>query len=182
MTADSGFALFATPLGDCGIAWGPKGIVGVHLPEADRAAALARLRRRFPDFEEAAMPPAVAHAAHGVRGLLAGEQPDLLDVQLDDSGVSEFHRRVYVIARRILPGQTRTYGEVAAELGDKTLARAVGQAMGANPFAPIVPCHRVLAAHGRTGGFSAHGGAPVKLRMLAIEGVWPGGTPSLFDE
>ncbi|CAN5401648.1 methylated-DNA--[protein]-cysteine S-methyltransferase [soil metagenome] len=180
-TPATGFALFPTALGDCGIAWGPKGIVGVHLPEADRQAALARLQRRFPDFAESPMPPEVARAADGVRALLAGEQPDLLDVVLDDTGVPDFHRRVYALARRIPPGQTLTYGEVATALGDKGLARAVGQAMGANPFAPVVPCHRVLAANGRPGGFSAHGGALVKLRMLAIEGARPNGMASLFD-
>ncbi len=177
----TGFALFPTALGDCGIAWGLKGITGVHLPEADRHAALARLRRRFPGVAEAAMPSEVAHAADGVRGLLAGEQPDLLDIALDETGVPDFHRRVYALARRIPPGQTLTYGEVATALGDKGLARAVGQAMGANPFAPVVPCHRVLAANGRPGGFSAHGGALVKLRMLAIEGARPNGMASLFD-
>ncbi len=181
MTPATGFALFPTALGDCGIAWGPKGIAGVQLPEADRAAAFARLRRRFPGFAEGTMPPEAARAADGVRALLAGEQPDLLDVVLDEAGVPDFHRRVYALARRIPPGQTRTYGEVAAELGDKGLARAVGQAMGANPFAPVVPCHRVLAANGRPGGFSAHGGALVKLRMLAIEGARPNGMASLFD-
>jgi methylated-DNA-[protein]-cysteine S-methyltransferase len=74
-----------------------------------------------------------------------------------------------------------TYGEFAAEMGDKHLARAIGQAMGANPFAPVVPCHRVLAAGGQPGGFSASGGAITKWRLLEIEGYQPGGQPSLFD-
>ena len=92
---------------------------------------------------------------------------------LDDEGVPDFHRRVYEIARRIAPGHTRSYGDIAAELGDKGLSRAVGQALGHNPFAPVVPCHRVLAAGGKPGGFSAHGGATAKLRMLMIEGARP---------
>jgi len=95
--------------------------------------------------------------------------------------VPDFHQRVYAIARRIVPGSTRTYGDVAKELGDIGLAQAVGQTLGRNPFAPIVPCHRVLAANGRPGGFSGGGGVLTKLRMLAIEGTWPGGTPSLFE-
>ena len=120
-------------------------------------------------------------ATSAIRALLDGEPCDLLELELDLEGVSDFHRQVYAIARRIPPGRTRTYGDIAAELGDKGLARAVGQALGLNPFAPIVPCHRVLAAGGKWGGFSAHGGAASKLRMLAIEGARPDSdTESLF--
>ncbi|MFZ3121222.1 MAG: MGMT family protein, partial [Variovorax sp.] len=105
-----------------------------------------------------------------------------LDAVLDEGAVPAFHRRVYALARRIPPGETRTYGELAEALGSKGLSRAVGQALGRNPFAPIVPCHRILASDGRPGGFSAHGGALAKLRMLAIEGAQLGGTASLFDD
>jgi methylated-DNA-[protein]-cysteine S-methyltransferase len=115
-----------------------------------------------------------------IQGLLQGAQDDLLHIDLDMRGVSEFHQRVYAIARRIPPGQTRTYGDIAQELGDKTLSRAVGQAMGRNPFAPVVPCHRVLAAGNKPGGFSAGGGALTKLRMLDIEDARPNGMASLF--
>ena len=87
---------------------------------------------------------------------------------------------MYEATRRIPPGQTRTYGELAGELGDKSLARAVGQALGHNPYAPIVPCHRVLAAGGQPGGFSAHGGAMAKVRMLGVEGARTGISGSLF--
>jgi len=97
------------------------------------------------------------------------------------SQVTPFQRAVYAIARAIPPGQTRTYGEVAHELGDPGLSRAVGQALGHNPFAPIVPCHRVLAAGARSGGFSASGGVATKLRMLQIEHAQIGGAPGLFD-
>ena len=68
-------------------------------------------------------------------------------------------------------GRTTSYGALARQLGDVTLSRAVGQAMGANPIPLIIPCHRVLASNGRPGGFSAPGGALSKLRMLALEGV-----------
>jgi len=171
--APHGFALFATAIGACGIAWGPGGIAGVQLPEGVEGATRARMRRRFPDWPERDAPADVVLAIEGIRGLLAGEARDLAEIVLDLEGVSAFHRRVYEIARRIPPGRTRTYGDIAAELGDKGLARAVGQALGLNPFAPVVPCHRVLAAGGRWGGFSAHGGAAAKLRMLAIEGARP---------
>lgn len=172
----SGFALFGTAIGACGIAWGERGIVGVQLPESSEGDTRERMRRRFPDWPEPAedqMPPDVTTAVAGIRALLAGDPRDLAEIVLDTQGVSEFHQRVYEIARRIPPGRTRTYGDIAAELGDKGLARAVGQALGLNPFAPVVPCHRVLAAGGKWGGFSAHGGAVSKLRMLAIEGARP---------
>jgi methylated-DNA-[protein]-cysteine S-methyltransferase len=92
--------------------------------------------------------------------------------------VPAFHRAVYAVARAIPPGETLTYGEVARRLGDPGSARAVGQALGRNPFAIIVPCHRVVAAGGATGGFSAHGGAATKRRILAIEGAG-GDAPTL---
>ena len=138
--------------------------------------------RRFPEWQEREPPPEVrAGASTAIRALLDGEARDLSEIELDLEGVSDFHRQVYAIARRIPPGRTRTYGDIAAELGDKGLARAVGQALGLNPFAPVVPCHRVLAAGGKWGGFSAHGGAASKLRMLAIEGARPDSdTESLF--
>lgn len=169
----NGFALFDTAIGACGIAWGPRGVVGVQLPEGEEGATRARMRRRFPGVAEAEVPCTVASAIAGIRALLAGEPRDLADIVLDMEGITEFHQRVYAIARRIPPGRTRSYGDIAAELGDKGLARAVGQALGLNPFAPVVPCHRVLAAGGKWGGFSAHGGAASKLRMLVIEGARP---------
>lgn len=166
-----GFTLFDTRYGQCGIAWGARGIVGVQLPEADAAATRARMRKRFPLLREGAPPPDVRAAMARITHLLTGGIDDLADVGLDWHGVSQFQRRVYELARRIPPGETRTYGDMAVQLGDKGLARAVGQALGLNPFAPVVPCHRVLAAGGKPGGFSAHGGAHVKLRMLAVEGA-----------
>ena len=97
------------------------------------------------------------------------------------NGVPEFHQRVYAIAREIQPGRTLSYGEIAARLGDPSLARAVGQALGQNPFPIVVPCHRVLAANGKTGGFSAPGGVSTKLRMLEIERARASAIPTLFD-
>jgi len=165
-----GVTLFDTALGRCGIAWGARGIVGVQLPEA-AGAERARLLRRFPDAVETAPPPSVQRAAAGIAALLRGESPDLGKIELDMSTVAEFDRCVLEATRRIPRGATRTYGEIAGEVGDPGAARAVGQALGRNPFPVIVPCHRVLAAAGRPGGFSAHGGVTTKLRMLAIEGA-----------
>lgn len=178
-----GHALFETALGVCGIAWGSHGTTAVQLPEPAAEGTRARLLKSAGDCPEVSDPPdAVRAAITGIQALLNGEPRQLLELELDMERLTPFQRRAYAIARAIPPGQTRTYGEVAAELGDPGLARAVGQAMGANPFAPVVPCHRVLAAGHQPGGFSASGGALTKLRMLAIEGAVPGGTPSLFDE
>jgi methylated-DNA-[protein]-cysteine S-methyltransferase len=118
---------------------------------------------------------------HHHEAAAAGGLPQLLDIPLDWRGVPDFARQVYVLTRAIAPGQTRTYGDLAQELGGLGLARAVGQALGANPFAPIVPCHRVLAAGREPGGFSGGQGALTKLRMLELEGAAWGGTRSLFE-
>ena len=189
MTADinddassPGFAVFDTAIGACGLAWGPRGLLGVQLPQDDPGADATRhrMRQRFPALAEAPPPANAQRAIAAVQALLDGTHDDLRHIELDMAGVSDFHRRVYEIARRIPPGRTRTYGEIAAELGDLGLSRAVGQAMGLNPFAPVVPCHRVLAAGNKPGGFSAGGGALTKLKMLDIEGATPNGTLPLF--
>lgn len=178
-----GYALFPTALGHCGIAWGPKGLTGVYLPEPTEAALRARMARQFPGCDEITPPADVQKAMDDVVALLAGTPPepkDLTHLVLDMDGVPPFHQRVYEVTRRIPPGKTMTYGEVAKRLGDPGAARAVGQALGANPFAPVVPCHRVLAAHSASGGFSAPGGIDTKLRMLLAERAEFGG-PGLFD-
>lgn len=177
----TGFALFDTSIGMCGLAWGPHGLVGVQLPaDTGEVATRVRMQQRFSDLREEPPNEAAARAIAAIQRLLQGVRDDLCHIELDMRGVSDFHQRIYAIARRIPPGQTRTYGEIAEELGDKGLSRAVGQAMGLNPFAPVVPCHRVLAAGNKPGGFSAGGGALTKLRMLDIEDARPNGMASLF--
>jgi methylated-DNA-[protein]-cysteine S-methyltransferase len=166
-----GFALFDTALGPCGVIWGARGVVGVQLPEASKRETRARILQRFPDAREASPPPNAQRARDGVIALLRGEASDFSTVALDMDRTPPFHRRVYEAARAIPPGATASYGDIAARLGAPGGARAVGQALGRNPFAIIVPCHRVLAAGGKLGGFSAHGGVATKLRLLAIEGA-----------
>jgi methylated-DNA-[protein]-cysteine S-methyltransferase len=165
----TGFALFDTAIGWCGIAWGPRGIVGVQLPEGSAPATRARLLRRFPDAGEAPPPPEARRAIGDITALLRGEPKALDNVPLDMEGVPEFNRRVYEVARTIPWGATLSYGEIAKRLGDPGVARDVGQALGQNPFAIVVPCHRVLAAGGKWGGFSARGGVSTKRRLLSIE-------------
>jgi methylated-DNA-[protein]-cysteine S-methyltransferase len=176
----SHFALFDTAIGPCAIAWSVRGVTALQLPEADRRATGARLRRRLPGALEADPPADVQRTIEAIVALLEGEPVDLADVVLDPTGVPDFHRRVYAVARTIAPGTTLTYGEVARRIGEPGAARAVGQALGRNPFAIIVPCHRVLAAAGGIGGFSAGGGRTTKRRMLAIERARPGDGPDLF--
>ena len=176
--AAHGFALFDTAIGRCGIAWGDRGIAGLQLPEADEQQTRARMLQRFPTAGESIPPIEVRRALDCVAALLNGEASDLTTAALDMDEVPPFHRRVYEIARCIPPGATLSYGEIAARLGAPGAARAVGQALGQNPFPIIVPCHRVLAAGGKIGGFSAHGGVATKLRMLAIEGARVNGTPA----
>jgi methylated-DNA-[protein]-cysteine S-methyltransferase len=181
MTAP-GWALFETAIGRCGIAWGERGLIGVQLPEASTARTLARMRRRFPEAIEAPPPPAVARAIASIAALLQGEAVDLAAVALDMAPVPPFERRVYEVARTILPGATLAYGDIALRLGVPGEARAVGQALGQNPFPLVVPCHRVLAAGGKVGGFSANGGVATKLRLLSIEGARTSPEPTLFEK
>lgn len=178
MTAD-GFALFETAVGFCGIAWGARGVVGVQLPEADAAATRGRMRQRFPNAPEAPPPAHVLQAVERIGALVRGEPAELAEIALDMDRVPPFDRRVYEVARTISPGTTLTYGQIAARIGDPGAARAVGRALGNNPFAPVVPCHRVLSADGKMHGFSASGGVAMKLRLLTIEG-WGANEPTLF--
>jgi methylated-DNA-[protein]-cysteine S-methyltransferase len=175
-----GFCLFDTAIGACGIAWTQDALAAVQLPEATRSGTRNRMLA-YTGAAPEAEPPAFVHAAMmRIRRLLEGEHDDLADLPLDWREVPEFHRKVYEVTRAIQPGEVLTYGEVARRIGDPGASRAVGQALGRNPFAPVVPCHRVLAAGGRSGGFSAEGGAATKLRMLEIEKARFGGEPGLF--
>ncbi|MGH7403921.1 MAG: methylated-DNA--[protein]-cysteine S-methyltransferase, partial [Candidatus Rokuibacteriota bacterium] len=126
----SGWTLFDTAIGRCGIAWTGRGIAGVRLPEGSEREMRARLRRRFPDAPEAPPPPEVRRVIGGVIALLRGEPSELEAIRLDMDGVPSFDRRVYEAARTIPPGTTRSYGEVAARMGAPGSARDVGQALG----------------------------------------------------
>jgi methylated-DNA-[protein]-cysteine S-methyltransferase len=178
----SGFALFDAPVGRCGIAWGAGGILAIELPAASEQATRRRLVRACPEARPAVPPPEVEQAIQAILALFSGAPADLSTIALDMCHVPEFERRVYELARTIPPGKTRTYGDLARELGDPALARDVGQALGHNPFPIVVPCHRVVAANGRSGGFSAPGGRTTKLRLLALEHTSPNGTLPLFSD
>lgn len=181
LTHAAGVAFFDTALGVCGVAWNSRGIAALQLPEARAAATRRRLRARFPEAHETAPPASVRQAIDAIVALLSGGKPDLSLIVLDMEGVADFDRRVYEIARSVPPGMTTTYGAIAGTLGEPGAARAVGQALGRNPFPIVVPCHRVLATGGQLGGFSAADGVTTKLRILAIEGADAARQRNLFD-
>jgi methylated-DNA-[protein]-cysteine S-methyltransferase len=154
--------VFETALGRCGVNWSDAGITEVVMPGRRELAPA-------PLGDPAELPEIVRAGVAGIVALLAGERLDLREIALDDREVDEFRRSVYAATRAVGPGETVTYGEIARAIGTPTAARAVGAALGSNPFPIIVPCHRVLAADGALHGFSAPGGIVTKRRMLEIE-------------
>ncbi|HEX3954707.1 MAG TPA: methylated-DNA--[protein]-cysteine S-methyltransferase [Stellaceae bacterium] len=166
------YLIFETASGWCGIAWNGIGITRFHLPARSAAATERDLLRRVPDATPGAPPPVVAETIAAAQRYFAGEAVDFSQVRVDLDGQDDFFRQIYEAARRVGWGCTTTYGALAKELGrDWEGARDVGQAMAKNPVPLIIPCHRVLAAGGKVGGFSAPGGSAAKRRMLELEGV-----------
>ena len=170
---DVQYALFDTPIGRCGVAWCGDRITGVQLPEPRDADTRLRLEARFDGAVEATPPASIRDVITRMTASLRGEGDDLADVPLDLDALPPFRRRVLEEVRTIPAGETLSYGEVAEAVGSPGAARAVGQALGRNPFPIVIPCHRVLAAGGRIGGYTAQGGTTVKAKMLAAEGVTP---------
>ena len=172
------YYLFDTAIGLCGIAWsensglrGAPAVTFFQLPEATPKQTESRIARRAVARKALAPPPAIARAIDQIIRHLDGEPQDFRHIKLDLENAGEFAREVYEAARKIPPGKTRTYGELADIVRKPGAARAVGQALGKNPIALIIPCHRVRAAGGKPGGFSAHGGCATKAKMLEIEGA-----------
>jgi len=166
------YLVFETAAGFCGIAWNGVGITSLRLPARSAEAAERTLRRRASGGEPGAPTPAVAEAVAAVQRYFAGEKTDFSGFALDLGEQEAFFRQVYAAARRVGWGHTTSYGALTKEVGaGPEAARDVGQAMARNPVPLIIPCHRVLAAGGKIGGFSAPGGSAAKLRMLALEGV-----------
>ena len=179
------YSIFKTAAGFCGIGWNEIGITRFHLPERDPDKTERSMQRRAPDATPGTPPPAVAATVEAAKRYFAGEQVDFSAVKLDLSGVDALFGSIYAATRELGYGQTSTYGTLAKQLGHgPEVAKDVGQAMAKNPVPLIIPCHRVLAAGGKPGGFSAPGGVTTKMRMLDMEGVRvapPAPTqPSLF--
>lgn len=166
---------FDTALGELALVWTELGIRRVFLPGNEAIALDHRLAQL--GAQRAEPPRVIAAVLNRIEDYAEGQSVDFADVALDLERVPEFHRRCYDILLTIPRGSTTTYGDMARRLGDIGLSRAVGQAMGANPIPLIIPCHRVLAAKGGAGGFSAPGGTATKRIMLALEGVILGAPP-----
>lgn len=165
-------AIFATPVGKCGITWGTKGIRTLHLPESTPAELRGAIRSSGTDsiVGDQSLPDEISVVTERIVGVLSGADDDLRSVRVDLSTVRPFARTIYETIRSIGPGHTATYGDVARMAGYPSgTARAVGRAMGTNPCPIIVPCHRVTAAGGRLGGFTASGGSALKVRILLAE-------------
>jgi methylated-DNA-[protein]-cysteine S-methyltransferase len=166
------YLVFGTAAGFCGIAWSSVGIACFRLPATSADAAERLVLRRHPRATAGDPPPKVAEAVAAAKRYFDGAQADFSHHPLDLGPQEPFFATVYEAVRKLKWGETTTYGAVAKELGaGPEAARDVGRAMAANPVPLIIPCHRVLAAGGAIGGFSAPGGSAMKARMLALEGV-----------
>jgi methylated-DNA-[protein]-cysteine S-methyltransferase len=165
--------VFDTAIGPCGVAWNARGLIGVRFAEANADATEKRLATKFQSTRAAEPPPWIVALIADIRRYLAGEPVDFSKVPVDLSSLDDFRRKLYETMRALAWGKTTTYGALARDIGLEGWegARDVGEAMGRNPVPIVIPCHRVLAAGGKLGGFSAPGGAKTKAKLLALEGV-----------
>jgi methylated-DNA-[protein]-cysteine S-methyltransferase len=173
----AGLTVFETPLGHCGLAWNERGLTAVVLPSRDAATVRARLPTGAAVTDP---PPAIAAARDGIVALLSGKPADLALVPVDLDATPAFDRRVYEAARTVGAGAVTTYGDIATRIGVPREAREVGAALGRNRHPLVIPCHRVIAADGKLGGFSAPGGTATKRRLLELERAPVAHQPSLF--
>ena len=154
-------------------------VIGVSFGNRTAGAAAVALARRLSSYADGAKPPAAApldedlqlaeEVFERLQQFAAGELVDLSKIPLSLSHLTPFQRRVVKACRAIKRGDSRSYGEVAVAAGSPGAARAVGQVMRTNRMPLIVPCHRVVAAGGKLGGFSAPQGLVMKRRLLELE-------------
>lgn len=169
MTMQHYYTTFKTTLGQCAVLWTGCGLKRLQLPERNAEAAARMLVRGVPDAVKSAPVPCVAVFIKMVQKYLCGRRIDFSEVATDMDGCTIFQRKVYDATQSLEWGETASYGEIARRIGSPNASRAVGGALGANPLPLVVPCHRVLAAGKKLGGFS--GGLATKARLLALEGV-----------
>ena len=171
--------LFDTAIGECGIAWNSRGLVGVQLPEKDRGQTELRLAVKCHSTSADDVPPWIQSVISDIQRYLAGQPVDFSSIEVDLGGIDDFRQKLYAALRGIGFGRTVTYGELGKQIGLTGWegARDVGEAMGKNPVPIVIPCHRVLAAGNKPGGFSAYGGITTKRKLLALEGVRLGEAP-----
>jgi methylated-DNA-[protein]-cysteine S-methyltransferase len=175
------YSIFDTAIGRCGIVWNGAGVVAVQLPEAREIDTRRRIFKVDPDAREQRPTDNAELAIEGIVAMLQGRDADLSDVSLDVAGLTGFNRRVYEFARTIPRGETRTYDEIARQLGASGASHSVAQAIARNPFMIIVPCHRVLEAGNYADRISPYGGMISKRRLLSIEGAHPTAGKTLFE-
>jgi methylated-DNA-[protein]-cysteine S-methyltransferase len=174
----TGYALFETAIGPIALAWSERGLTGLQLPERDAAETERRLRKRTGFPEKVTPPPAAQAIIDAIQRYAAGGEADFSGVPVDLSEIDDFRLAIYAAARRLGHGETTTYGGLAEAAGHKGLARETGTALGQNPVPIVIPCHRIVAAGGKLGGFSAHGGAAAKQRLLTMESARPQAAPA----
>jgi methylated-DNA-[protein]-cysteine S-methyltransferase len=168
------YHIFSSSFGLCGLAWSEKGVTAFQLPEGEKRALEARMRKGARQ-ERRGEPPQMAECAvKKLQRFFDGEKIDFSDLSLDLDACRPFDKAVYHAALSVRWGETATYGDLARKIGSPNAARAVGYALSKNPIAIIVPCHRIVAAGAKIGGFSAHGGVALKERLLRLEGGDPG--------
>ena len=173
------YHLFDSAFGRCAIAWNDNGLTRTRLPDRDARQTEHSVAGNDGARVDADLPEIAKRAVAELCAYFDGHTSDLDSLPLDFSIVAEFNARIYRALRAVPRGETTTYGALARAVEAPGAARAVGMAMGRNPWPVIVPCHRVLAAGAKMGGFSAPGGTLTKERLLALEGVAVGGTPML---
>ena len=173
----AGHAVLETVIGFMGIAWSETGLIRLCLPERSREAVERRLFRHAGVSTSTDQPQWVVELIVSIKAYAAGEDIDFSGVPVDLAGVDDFRLAIYDAARKLSYGETTTYGELAKRAGQPGLPRETGAALGANPVPLVIPCHRILAAGGKIGGFSAPGGSTTKEKMLAMEGVRVGPPP-----
>jgi methylated-DNA-[protein]-cysteine S-methyltransferase len=178
MSATIGYTIIDTAIGPVGVAWSAEGVCRVALPERDRARMESRFALRLGGAGPAEPPAHIAPAIELIRRYAEGERVDFSDVPIDFDGADLFRRAIYQAARGLRFGETTTYGGLADAAGHPGKARETGEALGRNPVPIIVPCHRIVAAGGKIGGFSAPGGSSTKEKLLALEGVRVGPPPA----
>lgn len=184
------YHLFDTAIGICGIGWNERAVVRFQLPDIEAANTEEKLKRRVPGAQNAqkvddGLPQFVEGAIIELRRYFEGAAHDFSQIPVDVSHTDGLRHKIYDELRTIGFGKTVTYGELARRIGASgpEAPRVVGQAVGSNPVPVIIPCHRVLAAGNKLGGFSAPGGTVTKEKLLALEGVQIGDPvlPGLFS-
>ena len=157
--------------GSAAVIWcqarGRPEVVRIMLPQPGRSTACA-MHRDYPDATLSSCLE-IDHLARLILALLAGKAVRHSSNMLDLAALPPFQQAVLRATARIPRGQVRTYGQLAAQLGQPGAARAVGNALAANPFPLVIPCHRVIRTGGHLGGFG--GGSTLKRALLALEGV-----------